>query len=357
MNKNILFIGVLLMLSATTFHWIMRDNSSSIIKGASTLNSHIPKANTTLQPALKENINHVVSTSLNELKPKEIKQEFPQKLTEQFSLLSQAYVDDISYPSYSIPLLSSNINYLKPNHFSVVNIPVLDGSHTVALSLEKYRFDYPEPIIVTLTSELPIDHIDYELLDPETRKSLTSKYTQELTTEFSPQEDWPQEVRIKAAISFLEGKDTLIADIQFSNPVAYVDSLSPVYSSGDDMILPLNMDIKESGNYRIRANLYQENGDPIASLSNKAKLSQGVGIFELKAHSSVLKGKGDNFELRTITVERMSDFPGEKTRYGASKETVFPISSFDTSSLTDEPYQMSEQEKERLQFLNDIAQQ
>ncbi len=357
MNKNILFISVLLMTSAATFHWIMRDSTSPIIRGNTSLDSSDSKKSLSTQSPLKQVINNVVSTPSHELKTKEVQQGRPQKLTEQFSLLSQAYADDISYPSYSIPLHTTDINYLKPNHFSVVDIPILDGSHTAALSLKKYRFDYPEPIIVTLTSELPIDHIDYELLDPEIRKSLTSQYTQELTTEFSSQEDWPQEVRIKATISFLEGKDTLTTDIQFSNPVAYVESLAPAYSSGADMVLPLNMDIKISGHYRIRANLYQENGDPIASLSNKAKLSQGVGIFELKAHSSVLKGKGDNFELRTITVERMSDFPGEKTRYGASKEAVFPISSFDTSSLTDEPYQMSEQEKERLNFLEDIAQQ
>ncbi|WP_300175187.1 hypothetical protein [uncultured Aliivibrio sp.] len=49
----------------------------------------------------------------------------------------------------------------------------------------------------------------------------------------------------------------------------------------------------------------------------------------------MLKNYATEFELRNITVERMSGFPGEKTRYGPSKEAVFSISSFNTSSLTD----------------------
>ncbi|OCH24036.1 hypothetical protein [Aliivibrio sp. 1S128] len=357
MNKNALFIGALLMTSATTFHWIMQDNSAPTMAGDHPSVKAHQKIKTASERQLKK---EVVQTKTDLTPPQEqdeIPQAFPQELTKQFALLSKAYAADIIYPSYSTPLLSNDKSYLEPNHFSEVKIPVLDGSHKASLSLDKYRFSYPESITVTLNSELAVDHIEYELLDPETRKTLTTQYTQELTTEFSPKKEWPQEIRIKAVISFLDGKDTLTTDIQFSNPVAYVNSIEPPYSAGSDMILPLNIEVKESGNYRIRANLFQQDGKPIASLTNKGKLSQGDAVFQLKAHSSVLKNDVAEFELRNITVEKMSDFPGEKTRYGTSRKPVFPILSFDISSLSDEPYQMSEQEKERLQFLNDIAQQ
>lgn len=357
MNKNALFIGALLVTSATTFHWIMQDGP---VPSTMTNNSSVKdlkKVKIASERQLKKEAIQIKTDLVSQQKQDEAPQTLPQELTKQFALLSKAYAADIIYPSYSMPLLSNDKSYLEPNHFSEVKIPVLNGSHTASLSLEKYRFDYPEPINVTLNSELAVDHIEYELLDPETRKTLTTQYTQELITEFSPQKEWPQEIRIKAVISFVDGKDTLTTDIQFSNPVAYVESIEPPYSAGSDMILPLNVEVKESGNYRIRANLFQTDGKPIASLINKGKLSQGDAIFELKAHHSVLKGDTTAFELRNITVEKMSDFPGEKTRYGASRQTVFPISSFDISSLTDEPYQMSEQEKERLRFLNDIAQQ
>lgn len=357
MNKNALFIGTLLMTSATTFHWIMQDNAASSMASVHPSVKDHKKIKTASERQLKKEVVQIKTALISQQKPGETPQLLPQELTKQFDLLSKAYAADMTYPSYSMPLLSNDKNYLEPNHFSEVKIPVLDGSHTASLSLDKYRFDYPESITVTLNSELAVDHIEYELLDPETRKSLATQYTQELITEFLPQKEWPQEVRIKAVISFLDGKDTLTTDIQFSNPVAYVTSIEPPYSAGSDMVLPLNIEVKESGNYRIRANLFQADGKPIASLRNKGRLSQGDAVFELKAHSSVLKNDVAEFELRNITVEKMSDFPGEKTRYGTSRKTVFPISSFDISSLSDEPYQMSEQEKERLRFLNDIAQQ
>ncbi|MDD9154989.1 hypothetical protein PVK64_02120 [Aliivibrio sp. S4TY2] len=357
MNKNALFIGALLMTSAATFHWIMQDSTAQTMVGEhSSVKTH-QKIKAASARQLKKEVVQTKTDLISLQEQDEVQKALPQELSRQFALLSKAYAEEMIYPSYSTPLLSNDKSYLEPNHFSEVKIPVLDGSHKASLSLDKYRFSYPEPITVTLNSDLAVDHIEYELLDPETRKSLTTQYTQELTTEFSPQKEWPQEIRIKAVISFVDGKDTLTTDIQFSNPVAYVNSIEPPYSAGSDMILPLNIEVKESGNYRIRANLFQQNGKPIASLNNKEKLSQGDAVFELKAHSSVLKNDVTEFELRNITVEKMSDFPEEKTRYGTSRKTVFTISSFDISSLSDEPYQMSEQEKERLRFLNDIAQQ
>ena len=357
MNKNALFIGALLVTSATTFHWIMQDNSAPTMAGDHPSIKTHQKIQITSERSLKKEVVQPKKVLVSQQEQDGTQKALPQELTKQFALLSKAYAADIIYPSYSTPLLSNDKSYLEPNHFSEVKIPVLDGSHTASLSLDKYRFSYPEAINVTLNSEIAVDHIEYELLDPETRKSLTTQYTQKLTTEFLPQKEWPQEIRIKAIISFVDGKDTLTTDIQFSNPVAYVNSIEPPYSAGSDMILPLNVEVKESGNYRIRANLFQKDGKPIASLMNKTKLSQGDAVFELKAHNSVFKNDEGEFELRNITVEKMSDFPGEKTRYGTSRQTIYPILSFDISSLSDEPYQMSEQEKERLLFLNGIAQQ
>nr|VVV04919.1 hypothetical protein AW0309160_02329 [Aliivibrio wodanis] len=357
MNKHFLFIGVLLMVAAATFHWIMRDNTPPpAIVSAYTLEQKKPLDEITSAQPVKSKKNKTNSTLIEDTQTQS-RHELPQELTQQFALLSKSYANDVAFPSYSTPLLSNDINYLEPNHFSVVDIPILDGSHTASLSLKKYRFDYPEPIVVTLNSDLGIDHIEYELFDPNTREPLLSRYSQELITEFTPKKEWPQEVRIKATVSFIDGIDILTTDIQFSNPVAYVNSLDAPYSVGSDMILPLNLEVKEAGNYRIRANLYHVDGKPIASLNNKKEITQGKVVFELKAHQSVLKNQQGDLELRNITIERMSDFPGEKTRYGTSKDAVLSVLNFDISSLSDEPYQMSEQEKKRLEFLNDIAQQ
>ncbi|MUJ25902.1 hypothetical protein [Aliivibrio fischeri] len=357
MNKNAFVIGTLLTCSAVFYHWIIQETTPTPAKASplSKTESESASANTLLPKPLHQKQE---SRTIKSITPEPIDSEStPEEVSQQFALLSQIYEQELQYPSYSLPLTPNSHSYLEPNHFTEIALPVLDGSHSASLGLSKYRFSYPEPISVTLNSDLNVDHIEYQLIDIETQKTLANLYTQELSVEFSPKQDWPQEVRIKANISFDQGDDVLTADFQFSNPIAFVSQALAPYSQGSDMIIPLQVDVKESGLYRIRANLYQSNGKPVASLMNKMPLTTGEVTFELKAHHSVLKGKGSDFELRSITVEKMSGFPGEKAHYGISKEQSYSLSSFDVSSLNDQPYKMSEEEKERLDFLDEIAHQ
>ncbi|GAK22129.1 hypothetical protein JCM19052_2703 [Vibrio sp. JCM 19052] len=54
-------------------------------------------------------------------------------------------------------------------------------------------------------------------------------------------------------------------------------------------------------------------------------------------------------------IERMSGFPGEKAQYGQSEAESYSIGSFDSNTLSDEPYEMSDKEKQQLEFLHQAA--
>ena len=52
----------------------------------------------------------------------------------------------------------------------------------------------------------------------------------------------------------------------------------------------------------------------------------------------------------------MSPAPGTPTKYGDSEISQYEIKDFETSSLSALPYQPSEQEQQRLQLLQNMAQ-
>jgi len=121
------------------------------------------------------------------------------------------------------------------------------------------------------------------------------------------------------------------------------------------MVIKARITTKKSGLYRVRANLFDGNHQPIAHLVTKKKLKKGNKSIELKAHQLVLQNRQAPFYLSTIMVELMSPAPGVRKQFGDSLVKKFIIDDFATSSLNTIPYEMSKQEKQRLMLLQQIA--
>lgn len=341
---------------STNLYLYMSVRSEPILAPVSNLDT-LKSLNEMIEPIGKESVKPVTkqSPSLPVISSDQLPDELQREVTEQFTLLSKDYAAEVAYPAYSQPLSASDVSYLEPNYFSVVDVPILDGSHTASLSLDKYRFYFPEPVTVRLDTDLTVDNVVLELFEPTTREQLVIVRSQEVNVIFVPKESWPQEIRVKATVSFAEGTDILTADFSFFVPVAYVESVSSPYPVNADMCIPLTLDVKKNGIYRVRANLFTTDGQAVAVLTNKEKLGQGEATLDLKAHKSVLAGRDGAFELRNIQVEKMSSYPGEKTSYGVSQFKVLPIEYFDVSTLSDEKHQPSAEEQQRLEFLQEVA--
>lgn len=296
------------------------------------------------QPAIAEAISEAVTDDV-----------MTESMTEQFAILSSAYADALSYPSYSQPLNPHDTQWLEPERYSTVSLPVLDGDAQAALSLEKYRFIYPEPITISVSGTLPVEAMTIELLDVETHHILFKQRVNEASLELPGKTDWPQEIRVKATIDFTSGTDVLTADFHYYQPVAEITQVEAPSSAGSDMAIPVQIQVEQSGIYRIRANLFTQSGQPIAVLTEKQRLGEGKQSLTLKAHYSVLNGHNDTLELRTVQVEKMSGFPGEKAQYGISRQAIWPLGTFNTRLLKQAPYQPSAEEQQRLDFLRSAA--
>jgi hypothetical protein len=274
------------------------------------------------------------------------------------TLVAQAYAAELSFPPYSQPLTDKDFDRLKPNFFNPQSVPIDDDGTTVAAVLSKYRYIYPEPILATFTGE-GIRNAELVLVDISTGKSLvSSKFKQDdnnWIAQLEGERDFPNQLQatVKAHV---QGKDISIAlSLKYVDSIATLEGFSPAVNQNANMVMKADLTTREKGLYRVRANLFDANNQPIAHLVSKEKLGKGSSHISLKAHQSVLKGKKAPFYLSTFSIELMSPAPGKPTKYGDSVITKYEIKDFAVSSLNDEPYQPSKQEQQRLQLLQNMA--
>ncbi|WP_407332570.1 hypothetical protein [Enterovibrio sp. 27052020O] len=279
----------------------------------------------------------------------------PEAMSAQFSRIAQTFETELNYPPYSQPIVDLASPYLTPNHFSVVEMPVLDGKHSAALVVDKYRYFYPEPIAFQVKSGVPVEGMQFSLIDIDSREIVATGNSDNAQGKLTAKEDWPANVRLRVKVQFDGGEDVLTADVNYQNPVAYVLGAQPAYVQGADWVIPLDIDAKQAGLYRVRANLYREDGPPVAVLTSKQRLTEGESTIDVKAHQSVFGSERGDYQLRDIQVERMSGFPGEETRYGVSNVSVIELGPFNANSLSQESYQPSDQERQQLLFLKSLA--
>ena len=284
----------------------------------------------------------------------------PEKITSNDSatLVAKAYAAELSFPSYSQPLTNKDFDRLKPNHFNPQSIPVDDDGTQVTAALSKYRYTYPEQVLATLTGE-NINNAELQLIDLNTGGVLlSSKFEQDESNwyaQLAGKQNLPRQLQatIKARVY---GKDITIAlALKYIDPVAILEGFNSAFNQEADMVLQANLTTRKEGLYRVRANLFDANNQPIAHLVSKEKLKKGSSHINLKAHQSVLHGKQAPFYLSTFSIELMSPAPGKPKKYGNSAIKKYEIKGFEVSSLSDIPYQPSQQEQQRLRLLQNMA--
>ncbi|OOF21854.1 hypothetical protein BZJ17_08035 [Salinivibrio sp. IB574] len=277
-------------------------------------------------------------------------------MTPTLSYIAADYAEQIQHPSYSIPIPSKQSPYLHWNRYVSTPMPILDGSVKAALKLNQYRYFYPENIQASLVTPASFNHATLSVIDVESNQELTRLDVTDTQWSIEPEADWPIELRLKAALSFDGGDDVLTADFRLYQPIAEVKGVKPVFGRGPDMVIPLVLDIDKGGIYRVRANLFTADDQPVAVLTTKTRLSEGEQSLELRAFRASMSGYGDEWQLKDVVIERMSGYPGERAQFGISPQDHYFLGIFDTGQLSDEPYQMTEQERMQLEFLQHAAQ-
>ena len=283
---------------------------------------------------------------------------------ESATLIASAYAAEINFPPYSQPLTVQAFDRLNPNHFYPQSLPINDDGDKLTGALSKYRYIYPEPIVINVSGN-GLSSASVELFDASGSKKQgksIDRYPVEVTDNtgqliITGEQSLP--TKLQANINAdIQGKSiTMSLAFQYVSPVATLDSIDQVISQDADMVVPVNMTTQAKGLYRIRANLFDANGQPVAFLSSKQKLGKGQEQAELKAHRSVLDGRQAPFYLSTFVIELMSPAPGVSKKFGISHVKKHVIKDFAVSSLSDTPYQPSEQEQQRLELLKVMSEQ
>lgn len=276
------------------------------------------------------------------------------------TLVAKAYAGEITYPPYSRPLNANDYDRLKPNYFNPQTIPVDDNGNTLTAKLSKYRYTYPEPIQATLIGE-NIKSAKLQLIDLSTGKQLhTKSFKQDENNwyvQLDGERDFPDQLQATVKADVNGRNISLALSLKYVDSIATLESFQPAVSSESDMLIHANLNVLEKGLYRVRANLFDANQQPVAHLVSKERLNKGNESIALKAHLSVLKGRQTPLYLSTFSIELMSPAPGQPTRYGDSAINKYQIKDFAISSLSDIPYQATIQEQQRLQLLQNMSKQ
>ncbi|HAW92041.1 MULTISPECIES: hypothetical protein [unclassified Arsukibacterium] len=294
----------------------------------------------------------------------------PEPIAESFKLMASAYASELEYPGYSRPLTPDDSHLLHPNNYVPQQVP-LEGGASAAIVLPKYRFSYPETIPVSLQiSGLTAHSVSIQLHSEQNNKLLATEamqnnagqgYSQSSDqnwqAELEPEDNWDGSLQVSVTFSADGREQTLKTGFVYSHPVATITGVGSSRGVGSDMLIPVKLNVEQAGYYRLRANLFTEKRQPLAILTSTEKLSEGETELTLRAYKAVLRQQEGPYILSSFVLERRPAVPGELTRYGDSEQSEYPLEFFSLSQLSDEPFQASAEERQRLQFLQQMAEQ
>lgn len=346
MPKKVL-LTLLLVLMALAAFWFWPKAETAVV----VLDK--PQSDAIAEPQQKA----VVQTA----EPVQMDQYQQEELQQSFSLLSQAYSAELSYPSYSRPLTSADHQLLNPNHFDTVALP-LEGGASASLILPKYRFSYPEAVVFKLVmAGLSPQNVKAELRQQQSGKVLAQADltagadATEWAHQFDATENWDGAMELVVLFEAQGKTQQLQTGLDYSYPVATITGIGSSSSRGADLVIPVELEVKKAGMYRLRANLFTESKQPLAVLTAEEQLTEGSAKLELRAFKQVLQQQAGPYWLGTFVLELRSAMPGEANRYGDSKEPGFVVEAINFGQLSDEPFVLSDEEKQRLQFLQQLA--
>lgn len=280
-------------------------------------------------------------------------------LQQHFAQVAAWYQDELAYPAYARPLTREDLQLLHPNHYVVQTVP-LQGNASAAIVLPQYRFLYPATVPVLLQySGLDIYEAELQLRSTENGELLTQETlratAEGFSVELQPAANWQGELAVQITFRALGQQQQLLTAIDYQQPTAHITGVASAYAEQADLVIPVEIEVQQAGTYRLRANLFNNDGQPLAHLTMSAYLQTGQQQLALKAIKSVLAGQAGPYQLTTLILERRSGSPGELARYGSSEHSQYHIEFNDYDRLSAPQHQPDEAELQRLQFLQQMA--
>ncbi|MGR6874151.1 DUF4785 family immunoglobulin-like domain-containing protein [Pseudomonas sp. HK3] len=320
---------------------------------------------------IESNSMHSTPASITQTTPTAaVKQDMPaadvkileKELGEQMAVLASHYQQNIRFPHYSTPINEGQTDLLEPLKALPVSLNLgKDVDDSAQLSPEQFNYKQGDIIKATLSSSGRIQptQVSIELVENNktlSRFSVTEKDNAYLAILDSKGKDWPVDLHIKATFNFAEhGRLAILSPIKYSPDNGTILSISKAYVDGVNLSIPVQLNINESGRYRLTANFFSQDKSPIAHLTAKQNLKKGKNTWTLQVHSEVLRAANNPgpYILDTWTLTKLPERPGIRTSYGdsnisAEKIEGFALNQYDTTPWSDP------QDEARLEFLQKL---
>ncbi|MBU3916740.1 hypothetical protein KKA14_14510, partial [bacterium] len=282
--------------------------------------------------------------------------------------ISSSFEKSLAYPIYSSPLSTRDHALLNQNESNTIHRFYDNKAYSAGIILPQYLMFRESVVPVTFKLKkmhdktLPeIEYVKGEIIDQEgtvtnefelrmdASNSLEKLYKIELQPKETEYSKWSSEVNLK--ISFKpkgKNEETIAKMFKYIPSIASIVGKGQTQVDGSNLIIPLDLEVKQPGDYIITCNLFsKETGKPIAHLIGEESIKEYSGTVLLKVHSTILKEKNEMgpYLIRDITIARIPDNFGEQRQFGDPGRQQYEIDRVEFSQYLDEEIVISEFEK------------
>lgn len=299
-------------------------------------------------------------------------------MREQLTEIAETYRHNSRFPTYSQPLRENDWSLLNPRAFvpaerPLANAPSIRASIELPYYVLNRNQDLPVKVIVVTESQgtdtpllratggqVFIRHGGHSsspvaLASANRQGNVETFFATVPAGELAKLPD--AEVEVSASLSLSDGQVSGISAMaRLFQSSASLKYLGTTYIDGAHLVIPAHFQVTEAGYYRVQANLFSQDGEPVSHLNAAFSLSTGNAIGLLKVHAVTLReaGLAGPYVLTDINVMRMPSAPGESTLYGSAQATRYPVAGFPLGSYDDTPYQ-DPTAQQRLEFLQNLS--
>lgn len=296
-----------------------------------------------------------------------------EQLSEQVEDALLQYEELSQYPPTSQPILSeehvhSFMNTDAPQASHPFPFSDLEQAIQLSIALNQYNYFFGDlihaqlsvgnvPASSTLSARVVLTDLAGEVLAETSNldiSELQAKVT--IDTKAYNTSDWPLEMNLGAHVDVNGYQMFISAPFRINTETAELDSVGFSEPVAENLIIPVNLNVKLPGYYFVAGILYsQNNNQPLIHLEAEGPLSEGLATLELKAHIQALKKSGDEgpYYLDKIRIERWSDEQIPRDIAGKVPEADYSVEGFPFNAYQDIPYidPLAEERKRLMQGL------
>lgn len=287
------------------------------------------------------------------------------------------YAETIKYPITSQPIRNpEDVRELKPFEEAEVDLPFPendDDSDPIRVSAATDAYQYFDGDVIKLRVHINRVEEDqfakvtaviagsqgdlpFKLDFNETDDSRTV-FVASFDTRIAPKNLMSREMLAKLNVTL--GSRQLFTTVGFRYAVAsaQVVGVRPTYVEGPNLVIPLQLNVYQSGYYFIGGVLEdQQTSQPLIQLQSEARLGQGNAVLALNAHIAALRQQGSEgpYVLRSIKIHRSSEVGEIYDSPASSAQTRFNVQGFPFSEFDDQAY-VDEHGQESADYLEDTA--